>query len=122
MTDPSEQRVDATTDPSEQAADAMTESSAELDRIVKRAVFIRGANRPFGELTLEDARARADELRAVTGWGPTVRVAPVAQAWRELAMAMERAGSASVGELDPGVVVELAQRLWVVLPGGPMMS
>lgn len=47
----------------------MTESSSELDRIVKRAVFIRGANRPFGELTLEDARARADELRAVTGWG-----------------------------------------------------
>jgi hypothetical protein len=110
------------TDPKEQGADAMTESSAELDRIVKRAVFIRGANRPFGELTLEDARARADELRAVTGWGPTVRVAPVAQAWRELALAMERTRSARVGELDAGVVVELAQRLWIVLPGGPMMS
>jgi hypothetical protein len=46
----------------------------------------------------------------------------VALAWRELAMAMERTGSASVGELDPDVVVELAQRLWVMLPGGPMMS
>jgi hypothetical protein len=110
------------TDPGEQGADAVAESRAELDRIVKREVFIRGANRPFGELTLEDARARADELRAVTGWGPMVRVAPVAQAWRELAMAMERTGSASVGELDPGIVVELAQRLWVVLPSGPMMS
>ncbi len=111
------------TDPGEQGADAVTESRAELDRIVKREVFIRGANRPFGELTLEDARARADELRAVTGWGPTVRVAPVAQAWRELARwSMERTGSASVGELDPGIVIELAQRLWVVLPSGPMMS
>jgi len=100
----------------------MSESSAELDRIVERGVFIRGADRPFGELTLEDVRTRADELRAVTGWGPTVRVAPVAHAWRELAMAMERTGSATVGELEASVVIELAQRLWVVLPGGPMMS
>jgi hypothetical protein len=100
----------------------MTDQHRELDQIVSRAVFIRGANRPFGELTLADARARADELRAAAGWGPTVRVAPVAQAWRELAMAMERSGSASVGELDAEVVVGLAQRLWVVLPGGSMMS
>jgi hypothetical protein len=100
----------------------MTESSAELDQIVNRGVFVRGTNRPFGELTLDDARARADELRAAIGWGPTARVAPVALAWRELAMAMERTGSASVGELDPDVVVEVAQRLWVMLPGGPMMS
>lgn len=100
----------------------MSESSAELDRIVERGVFIRGADRPFGELTLEDVRTRADELRAATGWGPTVRVAPVAHAWRELAMAMERTGSATVGELEAEVVIELAQRLWVVLPGGPMMS
>ena len=100
----------------------MTEPGGELDQIVSRGVFIRGANRPFGELTLADAHSRADELRAAAGWGPTVRVAPVAQAWRELAMAMERSGSASVGELDREVVVELAQRLWVVLPGGSMMS
>ncbi len=100
----------------------MSESNAELDTIVKRGVFIRGADRPFGELTVEDVRARADELRAVTGWGPTVRVAPVAQAWRELAMTMERSGSASVSELDRELVVELAQKLWVVLPGGPMMT
>jgi hypothetical protein len=85
-------------------------------------VFIRGADRPFGELTLEDVRTRADELRAATGWGPTVRVAPVAHAWRELAMAMARTGSATVGELEAELVIELAQRLWVVLPGGPMMS
>lgn len=100
----------------------MTESNARLEEIVKRGVFIRGADRPFGELTVEDARARADELRAATGWGPTMRVAPVAQAWRELAMTMERTGSASVSELDPQVVVDLAQKLWIVLPGGGMMS
>ena len=45
---------------------------------------------PFGELTAQDARARADELRAAIGWGPTARVAPVAMAWRELALTMER--------------------------------
>jgi formylglycine-generating enzyme required for sulfatase activity len=100
----------------------MSESSGALERIVERGVFVRGANRPFGELTVEDVLARADELRAATGWGPTVRVAPVALAWRELAMAMQRTGSASVGEVEPEVLIELAQRLWVVLPGGPMMS
>jgi hypothetical protein len=100
----------------------MTESSAQLDEIVKRGVFVRGANRPFGELTLDDARARADELRAAVGWGPTVRVAPVALAWRELAMAMERTGSTSVGELDADVLIELAQRLWVMFPSGPIVS
>ena len=62
-------------------------------------------------------RARADELRAAVGWGPTARVAPVAQAWRELAMAMDRAGAATVGDLDPEVLVKLAPRLWVTLPG-----
>jgi hypothetical protein len=81
-------------------------------------VFIRGANRPFGELTLDDARARADELRAVVGWGPTARVAPVAMAWRELTIAMERTGAVTVSELDAAAVVELAPRLWVVPPRG----
>jgi hypothetical protein len=95
----------------------MTESSSELKQILGRVVFIRGANRPFGELTLPDARARADELSAATGWGPTARVAPVARAWRELALALERAAVDTVGELDAEVVVELAPRLWVVLPG-----
>jgi hypothetical protein len=100
----------------------MSESETGFDQIVTRGVFVRGADRRFGELTLEDARAHADELRAATGWGPTARVAPVAQAWRELAMAMERTGAGSVSELDREVVVELAQKLWVVLPGGAMMS
>jgi hypothetical protein len=95
----------------------MTGFSPELEHIVDRPVFIRGANRAFGALTLEDARTRASELSAATGWGPTARVAPVALAWRRLAMAMESAGAATVDELSAELLVELAPQLWVVLPG-----
>ena len=89
--------------------------------ILETPIHIRGANRPFGELTLDDVRARADELRAAVGFGPTVRVAPVARAWRELAIAMERAGAAAVAELSGDVVAELAPKLWVVPPGGSLL-
>lgn len=85
--------------------------------ILLSPVFINGANKPFGELTLDEVRARADELRAATGWGPTARVAPVARAWRELTMEMERSGAASVGALDRSLLDALAPQLWVVLPG-----
>jgi hypothetical protein len=86
-------------------------------QILEQQVYIRGANRPFAELTTDDARSRADELRAAIGWGPTARVAPVAQAWRELAMTMGRTSAATVAELEPETVLELAPRLWVTLPG-----
>jgi len=95
----------------------MTGPPPELRRVLDQEVFIDGANRPFGSLTPDHVRARADELRAAVGWGPTARVAPVAQAWRELSMAMDRAGAATVGALDPEVLVKLAPRLWVTLPG-----
>jgi hypothetical protein len=98
----------------------MTESGgadSATKRVLDQEVFIRGANRPFGELTRDDAASRADELRAAVGWGPTARVAPVAQAWRELAMTMDRTGAATVGELEPETVLALAPRLWVTLPG-----
>jgi hypothetical protein len=90
---------------------------SDADRILGQQVFIRGANRPFGELTREDAASRADELSAAVGFGPTARVAPVARAWRELAMAMDRAGAGTVGELGADVLADLAPRLWVTLPG-----
>jgi hypothetical protein len=93
------------------------QDTGEIRRILDQEVFIRGANRPFGELTRDDAVARADELRAAVGWGPTARVAPVARAWRELAIAMDRAGASTVGDLDPDVLVDLAPKLWVTLPG-----
>ena len=90
---------------------------SDIQRILGQQVYIRGANRPFGSLTPDDVRSRADELRAAVGWGPTARVAPVAQAWRELSIAMDAAGAATVGELDPDPLVKLAPRLWVTLPG-----
>ena len=93
----------------------------DVQRILATTVYIDGANRPFGELTLENVRARADELRAATGWGPTARVAPVARAWRELSMALEQRGVASVAELDPDTLRELAPKLWVVPPGGSLL-
>jgi hypothetical protein len=89
----------------------------ELEQILGQPVFIRGANRPFGELTREDVVSRADELSAAVGFGPTARVAPVARAWRELSIAMDRAGAGTVGDLGPEVLVDLAPKLWVKLPG-----
>jgi hypothetical protein len=91
------------------------------DSILTATVYVDGANRPFGELTLEQVRARADELRAATGWGPTARVAPVARAWRELAMALEQAHAPTVGELDAALLDQLAPQLWVVPPGGSLL-
>ena len=95
----------------------MTGAGSEVERVLGQEVFIRGANRPFGDLTRDDAASRADELRAAVGWGPTARVAPVAQAWRELAMAMDRTGATTVRELDADTLLALAPRLWVTLPG-----
>ncbi len=95
----------------------MTVAGSEVERVLGQEVFIRGANRPFGDLTRDDAASRADELRAAVGWGPTARVAPVAQAWRELVMAMDRTGATTVRELDADTLLALAPRLWVTLPG-----
>lgn len=95
----------------------MADPPPDLGALLATSVFIDGSNRPFGELTLDNVRARADELRAATGWGPTARVAPVARAWRELSLEMERHGAASVAELDRSILTGLARQLWVVLPG-----
>jgi hypothetical protein len=90
---------------------------AEREQILDQQIYIGGANQSFGNVTLADVRARADELRATTGWGPTARVAPVARAWRELVLEMERSGCSTVGELDTAVLTALAPKLWVVMPG-----
>lgn len=89
----------------------------DLEQVLAAPVFVGGANRPFGELTIEEVRGHATELRDAIGWGPTARVAPVARAWRELSLEMERAGAAAVAELDGGLIATLAPQLWVVLPG-----
>jgi hypothetical protein len=95
----------------------MSEGAASVQAILGAQVFVGGANRAFGSVTAHHARGHADELRAAVGWGPTARVAPVAQAWRELSLALDRAGAATVADLEPETVLELAPRLWVTLPG-----
>jgi hypothetical protein len=92
----------------------MTETAAQ--RALAQPVFVDGANVPFGELTLDQVRARAGELRADVGWGPTARVAPVARAWAEFANAMAEAGAARVAELPAEVIEAQARRLWVLMP------
>ena len=87
-----------------------------------REVHVGGAYRRFGELTAADARAQAEDLAGAGSWGPLARVAGVAQAWRELAAELERAGpEATVAALDPESRERYARRLWVVPPGGSLL-
>lgn len=117
MTDPEQ---DPQQDPGPDAQ-GEPQSDPQVEHILAQTVFVRGANVAFGELTLDDARSRADELRAATGFGPTARVAPVARAWRELTMELERTGAAKVSELDATAIVDLAPKLWIVPPGGSLL-
>ena len=86
-----------------------------------RPVHAGGADRRFGELSEDDVRAHAAELRSAAGWGPTARIATVAQAWRELADEMATSGAATVADLGADRAGELAQRLWVIPPGGSLL-
>jgi hypothetical protein len=86
-----------------------------------RPVSVGGASKPFGTVTAAEVRARADELAAAVGWGPTAKVAPVARAWAELADRMEGRGAATVADLGPEAAAECAERLWVVPPGGSLL-
>jgi hypothetical protein len=88
-------------------------TDTKLEQLLGQLIFIRGENRPLGELTLEDVRERAAELRSTVGWGPTARVAPIARAWAELAITIERAGVGTVRELPEQSVLELGPKLWV---------
>lgn len=91
------------------------------DDVLARPVHAGGADRRFGELTAEDVRAHAAELRSAAGWGPTARIGAVAQAWRELADDMAREGAATVADLGPERAAAAAERLWVVPPGGSLL-
>jgi hypothetical protein len=87
----------------------------------EQPVYADGAYKPFGAFTRAEVQARADELRAATGWGPTARVAGVARAWAELGRAMDAAGAERVSDLDDAAVEEYGRRGWVVPPGGSLI-
>jgi hypothetical protein len=89
--------------------------------VLEQTVHAEGGPKAFGALTLEDVKARADELRSVAGFGPTVRVVPVAQAWGELARTMEQQGAATVAQLGEAEAAARAERLWIVPPGGSLL-
>ena len=84
-------------------------------------VFAGGRSKPFAELTADEVKARAAELKAATGWGPTAKVASVAMAWAELSRLMEQSKASTVGELEPDAVAQRAEKLWVVPPGGSLL-
>jgi hypothetical protein len=85
--------------------------------LLDTSVAVAGGPKPFGSLTRAEVAARADELRAAVGFGPTVRVAPVARAWGDLARRMEAAGAETVAALDEATLAELAEPLWIRMPG-----
>jgi len=89
--------------------------------VLARPVHAGGAERRFGELTVEDVRAHAAELGSAAGWGPTARIATVARAWRELAEDMARDHVATVADLGEERAAQAAERLWVVPPGGSLL-
>ena len=96
-------------------------SAPDPARVLAEKVFAGGSSKPFAELTLEEVRARAAELRETAGWGPTARVTRVAMAWGELSRHMEAVGAARVGDLEPDAVAQRAEGLWVVPPGGSLL-
>jgi hypothetical protein len=89
--------------------------------VLAEHVFAGGRSKPFADMTAEEVRLRAEELRAATGWGPTAKVAGVALAWSRFARLMEESGAASVADLDREAVAEHAEKLWVVPPGGSLL-
>ena len=101
----------------------MTErAKPDPEAVLAERVYGGGRSKPFAEMTAGEVRDRAEELKAATGWGPTAKVGSVARAWSELAQLMESAGAATVADLDPAAVAERAERLWVVPPGGSLLS
>jgi hypothetical protein len=89
---------------------------------LQEKVYDGSSYRPFGEFTPDAARERRAALMEAAGFGPTMRVRPVAQAWGELATRMDEAGAKTVAELPADEVQDFALKLWVIQPGGGFMK
>ena len=96
-------------------------AAVDAEHALAARVYCSGAERPFGELTVEQVEARAAELRGAAGFGHRSRVAPVAAAWGALAAQMRDRGAARVDELDPATISARAEALWVLPPGGSLL-
>jgi hypothetical protein len=96
--------------------------SKKSDRALGEKVFDGSSYRPFGELSAADARQRQTALGEMTGFGPMMRVRPVAEGWGRLADLMEERGISRVAELEDEEVEQFAVRLWVIHPGGSFLS
>jgi hypothetical protein len=91
------------------------------DAMLAQLVYAGDGYKAFGDFTQAEVAARADELKAAGGWGPTARVGAVGRAWSELARVMDTAGAGRVADLDADELARLAGRLWVVPPGGSLL-
>ena len=83
------------------AEEAAVSEPADAAAILAEPVFAGGETKPFAELTLAEVEARAQELRDVSGWGPTAKVRSVAMEWGMLARSMAEQGAQSVGDVGP---------------------
>jgi hypothetical protein len=88
----------------------------------RRRVFVDGRYKPFGELTSEQVSAHAAELGQAAGLGHGSRVGPVSAAWKQLAMELDSRGAARVSDLDAATVATFAERLWILPPGGELLT
>ena len=101
----------------------MTEGSEEpAARALASVIRIADRRIPFGEAGATDARAHADYLGGLAGFGPTQRVRPVARAWKELADELDKCDAKTVAELDPETVIAYAERIWILPPPTSMLK
>jgi Fe-Mn family superoxide dismutase len=93
----------------------------DVSDVLDRPVSIAGVDRSFGEITLDDARTQAAELKALAGWGPTAKVSSIARGWSDLAGTLDKHGAATVADLDATIVLRSAKELWIIPPGRAMV-
>ncbi len=93
----------------------------DVSAILQRTVSIAGIERVFGELTLDDARTQAAELKALAGWGPMAKVGTIARSWNDLAVIIEKRGAETVADLEPSQIEQSAQDLWIIPPPRSMV-
>jgi len=106
-------------------ADAQTAAKAKpepkAEDLLARPLRAGDEDKTFGEVTLDDARAMAADLKAKVGWGPTAKVATIARGWDELGRVMNQREVATVAELDGETVIEFAKKVWVLPPYDQML-